>query len=211
MKQNLIIIGAGGSGRTIYQIATECTGYRNDFDIKGFLDDDPSALDNFEGYPPVLSPISEYEILQNDIFICSIGNVKTKAAVIRSVLDRGGKFKTLIHPFAQISKNCIIGEGSLIARNAIIGPDSYLSNHVLIQAGSVIGHDSRIGEFCRVDCNVVCVGGTVLEDEVTLHTSAIINHNVTIGKYSIVGAGSFVIRNVPASTTVYGNPAKRLI
>lgn len=38
--KKLVIIGAGGMGRTLYNIATESLGYGTDFTIKGFIDDD---------------------------------------------------------------------------------------------------------------------------------------------------------------------------
>ena len=52
MKQ-LIIIGAGGMGRTMYSNALECVGYGTEFIVKGFLNDFPS-LDQFENYPPII-------------------------------------------------------------------------------------------------------------------------------------------------------------
>jgi molybdopterin biosynthesis enzyme MoaB len=36
--RNLIIIGAGGMGRTIYDMALENNGYLKDFQIKGFIE-----------------------------------------------------------------------------------------------------------------------------------------------------------------------------
>lgn len=66
--KNLVIIGAGGMGRTMYNIALECLGFKTEFQIKGFLDDDLSALDGFDGYPPVLGKVSDYEIDADDVF-----------------------------------------------------------------------------------------------------------------------------------------------
>ena len=37
--KGLIIIGAGGMGRTVYDNAMECIGYGDTFHIKGFIDD----------------------------------------------------------------------------------------------------------------------------------------------------------------------------
>ena len=45
--RNLIIIGAGGMGRTIYDMALENNGYLKDFQIKGLFDD-IHQLDRFE-------------------------------------------------------------------------------------------------------------------------------------------------------------------
>ena len=51
--KHLIIIGAGGMGRTMYDMARESIGYGTQYDIRGFIDDNTSALNNFANYPPV--------------------------------------------------------------------------------------------------------------------------------------------------------------
>lgn len=58
--KKLIIVGAGGMGRSIFDIAKESIGYNKNFEIIGFLDDDLTILDNFSNYPPILGTISEY-------------------------------------------------------------------------------------------------------------------------------------------------------
>lgn len=206
---NLIIVGAGGLGRNIYHLAKECSGYKRDYTIKGFIDDDDKVLDGFDNYPPIINSITKYQIEGNDVFVCSIGSVKTKIEITNSILNRGGRFITLIHPTASINETVHIGNGCIISRNTILGSESFIDDFVIIQAAVVVGHDTRIGKHVRIDCHAVCVGGTIVEDEVTIHTSAIINHKVTVGKGAIVGAGSFVIRKVKPETTVIGNPAKR--
>jgi acetyltransferase-like isoleucine patch superfamily enzyme len=55
------------------------------------------------------------------------------------------------------------------------------------------------------------VGGIRIEDEVNIHTSAVINHGVVVESNAHVGACSFVIRRVKTGTTVIGNPAKKLM
>ena len=49
--KNLIIVGAGGMGRSFFDIAINCIGYMVEFRIKGFLDDNIHQLDTFENYP----------------------------------------------------------------------------------------------------------------------------------------------------------------
>ena len=90
----------------------------------------------------------------------------------------------------------------------MIGNDAVIGDYNMIQAYTVIGHDARIGSWNRIDTHVTCVGGIVLEDDVDIHTSAVINHGVTVGTGARVGALSFVIRKVKPQTTVYGNPAR---
>lgn len=208
--KNLVIIGAGGMGRELYIHSIECCGYETEYRIKGFIDDNLNALDGFDGYPAVLSTVDNYKVNDNDVFISSIGNVKSKKECIEKIIRKGGKFISLIHPTARIAKDASVGEGVIIMRRADIGSYTKIGDFCFIQADAVIGHDASIGNFCRIDCKVVCVGGVNIMDECTIHTSAVISHNVIVGKRAIVGALSMVIRNVNEDSTVIGNPALKL-
>ncbi len=205
--KNLIIIGSGGMGREIYNLATCCKGYNTEYKIKGFLDDWPDAINSFGNYPPVIGTVDNYEVEPNDVFVCSFGSVKSKKEAVQKILNNCGEFINLIHPTAYIGKGAEIGSGCIIFQNAGIGDHTKIGNFVLIQATTYIGHDAIVGDYSRVDCHAVCVGGVIVEEEVTIHTSAVISHKVVVGKGATVGALSFVIRKVKENTTVYGNPA----
>lgn len=208
--KNLIILGAGGMGRQMYIFAQNCKGYGVDYIIKGFLDDNPHAMDGFEGFPPVLGTVDEYQIEKDDIFFNSIGDIAAKKVCINKILDRGGEFITLIHPTATITEGSRVGRGCMFSARSGLGIESSVGDFCLIQDNAIIGHDVHVGNFCRIDCNVVLIAGVKLDDEVCIHTSSVINHNVHIGEGAKVGALSFVIRNVKPGTTVQGNPAKRI-
>ena len=207
---NLIIIGAGGMGRSLYDNAQESVGYGEIFVVKGFIDDNLAALDGYPNYPPVIGTIKDYIPQENDVFVSSIGGASRRACM-ESVISRGGTFINLIHSTARIRKNVRLGTGNFIGAYVAIGNDTEIGDYNMIQTYTVIGHDSRVGNWNRIDAHVVCVGGIVMEDETVIHTSAVINHKVTIETGAHVGALSFVIRKVRAGTTVTGNPAKRLV
>lgn len=190
--KKLIIIGAGGMGRTIYSNALECVGYGEVYEVKGFIDDDLNALDDFENYPPVLGTIKDYQPKEDDVFTFSIGGASRRAC-LESIINRGGKFINLIHKSAKLLTNAKIGTGNFIG------------------AYTIIGNDAHIGDFNRIDTHVTCVGGIVVKDDVNIHTSAVISHHVIVESGAHVGALSFVIRNVEAGTTVCGNPARSMV
>lgn len=209
MKQ-LIIIGAGGMGRTFYDMARESIGYGESYTIKGFIDDNLAALDGFENYPPMLGKICDYQPSADEVFVCSIGGAARRKCM-EEIIARGGVFLTMIHKTARLGTNVEVGEGTIVGAFTTIGADAKVGKYNLIQSYSVIGHDSRIGDFNRIDTHVTLVGGTVVEDETDIHTSAMIGHHVTVESNSRVAACSFVIRRVQSGTTVMGNPAKRLV
>lgn len=209
MKQ-LVIIGAGGMGRTLYDMARESIGFGTEYMIKGFIDDNTAALDGFENYPPMLGTINGYEPKEDEVFVCSIGG-GSRRKCMEEIIAKGGSFLTMIHKTARIGTNVIVGEGTVVGAFTTIGADAKVGKYNLIQSYTVIGHDSRIGDWNRIDTHVTLVGGTIVEDEADIHTSAMINHKVVIESNSRVAACSFVIRRVKSGTTVMGNPAKKLI
>lgn len=208
--KHLIIIGAGGMGRTVYSNALECVGYGEVFDIKGFIDDNLRALDGFPNYPPIIETIKDYKPVENDVFVSSIGGVARRLCM-EEIIARGGEFIELIHKTVRIYTNARIGRGNFIGAYSVIGNDAIVGDYNMIQSYTVIGHDAKIGNWNRIDTHVTCVGGIVIEDDVNIHTGAIISHNVKVESGAHVGALSFVIKKVKSGTTVMGNPAKKLL
>lgn len=208
--KNLIIIGAGGMGRTMYSNALESIGYGEKFVVKGFVDDNLEALDGFPNYPPVIGTIRNYQPQQDDVFVSSIGGISRKACM-EEIIRRGGEFIELIHQTARLLANVKLGKGNFIGAYTVIGNDAVVGDYNMIQSYTIIGHDTKVGNYNRIDTHVTCVGGTVIEDDVNIHTSAVISHGVVIETGAHVGALSFVIKKVKAGTTVMGNPAKKLM
>lgn len=208
MKE-LVIIGAGGMGRTIYDMARENAGFNKEFTIKGFIDDNLDSLVGFKNYPPVIGTIAGYEVQQNDVFVCSIGG-ESRRKCMESILSRGGEFLTLIHPTSRIGTNVVIGNGCYVGAYTIIAADAFVDDYNFIQSHTIIGHDVRMGKWNRVDSNVFVVGGVEIGEGCMIHTRAMLNHNVHVEDGAHVGACSFVINNVDAGTTVFGNPARRI-
>ncbi len=208
--KNLVIIGAGGMGRTIYSNALESIGYGVKFDVKGFIDDNLNALDGFPNYPPLIGTIKDYVPQENDVFVSSIGGASRRLCM-EEIIRRGGEFMELIHQTARIYTNAKLGKGNFIGAYSVIGNDAEIGDYNMIQSYTVIGHDAKIGSWNRIDTHVTCVGGIIVEDDVNIHTSAVISHKVRVESGAHVGALSFVIKKVKAGTTVIGNPAKKIM
>lgn len=207
--RNLIIIGAGGMGRTIYDMVLENSGYEKVYHIKGFIDDDIHQLDKFDNYPPIVGTISDYIPKEGDIFVCSIGGTSRRACM-ELIIDRGGEFVTMIHPTSRIGTNVHIGKGVYVGAYTIIAADAYIDDYNFIQSHTIVGHDVKIGKWNRIDSYVMLVGATTIGEGCVINTRAMINHNVLVGDGAHVGACSMVIQNVGAGTTVFGTPARRI-
>ena len=85
---------------------------------------------------------------------------------------------------------------------------------VLHGQGLVVNSNARIGNFITLRHNTTIgnskSGGKcpILEDYVEVGANCVILGEVTIGKNSIVGAGSVVVKSVPPNSVVVGNPAR---
>ena len=208
--KNLIIVAAGGMGRTLFDMSRESLGYGDEYVIKGFIDDNLHALDGFVNYPSVLDKISTYVPQENDVFVCSIGG-SARRKCMEELINRGARFINLIHHTARSGTNVQLGTGNIVGAYTSIGADACIGNYNLIQSYTVIGHDVRMGDWNRIDTHVTCVGGTIIGNETDIYTSSVLNHGVVVEDRAHVGACSFVIRRVKAGTTVTGNPARKLM
>ena len=208
MKQ-LVIIGAGGMGRTMFDMARESWGHKTEFVVKGFIDDNVKALNGFEGYPPIVETISGYLPCADDVFICSIGG-DSRVECISEIIARGGEFIPLIHKTARIGSNVVMGKGNLVGAFTTIAADAKIGDYNFIQSLTIIGHDVTIGSWNRIDSQVMMVGATTIGDHNMIHTGAMINHNVHIGDNCTIGACSFVTMDVESESTLFSSPARRL-
>lgn len=210
MMKNLIIIGARGFGREIYNLAMESIGYGSEFQIKGYLDDKSNALQGFNDYPPIISSVEDYEIQPDDVFICALGDVNYKYKYSKIIQDKGGIFINIIHKSVSIGSNTTCGVGCIFMKYSHISCDVKIGNFVTIQCFSGLGHDVTCGNYVEIESGVKTGGGSQIGDFTTIHPGAIILPHKKIGNNSIVGVGAVVIRNVKEGITVMGNPAKEL-
>lgn len=206
--KKLLIIGARGYGREVYNWTMDCVAAGLDVVVKGFLDDNPDALSGFENYPPIISSVENYNPDQDDVFLCALGDVKYRRMYADMIAAKGGQFISIVHPTASVSQNVSIGKGCVIGRFCAISCDVTIGDFVSISAHSVLGHDVHIGNYCHVGALSNLSGGVVLKDGVTLHPKVDIIPHILIESDAVVGTGSVVLRKVKAGVTVFGVPAK---
>jgi sugar O-acyltransferase (sialic acid O-acetyltransferase NeuD family) len=209
--KNLIIIGARGFGREVYNIAIQTKEYNSEWSVKGFLDDKPSALEGFQNYPQIISSVESYKIQDDDVFICALGDVRYKKEYVYKILKKGGKFINIIHPTVNLGLNTKIGIGCIICPYTYVSNDVTIGDFSTIQTHSAVGHDVIIGNFVQINALTFFGGFVKVQDEVTVNPGATILPNTIIGEGSTVGINSTVLKQVKANTTVFGTPAKEIL
>ena len=208
MKQ-LLIIGARGFGREVYNLFLKCKKAGLEVECKGFLDSKSDALDNYSNYPPIISSVEDYVIQPDDVFICALGDVRYKKQYVTYLKEKGAQFISLIHPKAEIDLNTEIGEGCIIRSYSSISCDVKIGNFVTIMAFTAIGHDAKVGDWSHIGAHCFMGGGSRLGEMVTMNPGARILSHKEAEDGSTIGAGSVVISKVKEKTTVFGVPAKK--
>ena len=208
--KHLIIIGARGYGREVFELAQKTSDYlKSKFDIKGFLDDNVRALEDVIGnYPPILNSVEEYESMEDDIFICALGDSFFRKKYSDIILKKGGDFISLINPSAEVNPTAKIGKGCIINSKSVIGSNTIIGDFVTMQSFDVIGHDVVIGDYVSIECYVFVGGFSSVGEMSTMHTRSTIIPHKSVGCNVIVGVGSVVMRNFKNDVSIFGYPAK---
>ena len=120
---------------------------------------------------------------------------------------------------SRIGDNCNIGQNVVIGPDVSIGKNCKLQNNVSVYKGVTL----EDGVFCgpsMVFTNIYNpraeirkmdqVRPTLVKRGATLGANSTIVCGTTLGRYSFVGAGAVVTRNVPDHALVIGNPAKQI-
>ena len=126
MKKRLVILGSGGYGRTVYDIA-EQLGY-----AITVLDDSDKEhpLDSFSLY-----------INENTEFIPAFGNNEFRLQWMDRIEGAGGTLATLIHPTAYVSPKAQVSKGCVVLPGAVINTGSRVGKGCIINLGAVMDHD----------------------------------------------------------------------
>jgi sugar O-acyltransferase (sialic acid O-acetyltransferase NeuD family) len=180
-----------------------------DFPVIGFVDDSDVDDRRFRGRNcKQLGAIGDLPHIDATHYILAIGFSNIRKKVFDRIKNFGLKAASVIHPAAEVHRNVVVGEGSVILSGTYVGPGAKVGSHVYVASGSTVEHDCQIGDFTTIMPNAAVSGDTFLGDGCLIGTNATVLQGVSIGADATVGAGAVVLKNVPADVVVVGNPAK---
>ena len=132
---------------------------------------------------------------------------------------------TKIWHFTHILSDSKVGENCNFGQNVMVGPDVTIGNNCKLQNNVSVyqGVTLEDGVFCgpsmvftsiynpRAEIRKMDqVRPTMVKKGATIGANATIVCGVTLGRYSFIGAGAVVNKNVPDYAIVVGNPAKQI-
>ncbi|NJC26130.1 acetyltransferase [Neolewinella antarctica] len=204
---NVFIVGTGGFAREAATLIHELGQYDT---FAGFIDV-PAVAEKFRDQQimerTVLSQV-DFKPEMGEVVI-AVGDPATREK-IASALPEGTQFATLIHPTATVSKWSTIGAGSIICAGCIVTTQIKLGLHAQLNLQTTIGHDCVIDDFFTTAPSANISGECKIGKRVYFGTGAAVRQGIKIHGDVTVGMGAMVVKNLEASGTYVGIPAKRI-
>lgn len=207
--KDIVILGAGGFAREVAWLIESINFIEPRWNLLGFIDENKENHGKIFNGVKVLGDFNWFKLIDQEVYaVGAVGNPRIKEHLINKTEGSGVKFATLIHPDTLIASNNRIGEGTIICAGNIITTNIQIGNHVIINLNCTVGHDAVLDDFCTVAPSVNVSGNVRLYKGVDVGTGSAIIQGVEVGEHSIIGAGSVVVRNIPAGCTAVGAPAR---
>ncbi|MCG8502956.1 MAG: acetyltransferase [Firmicutes bacterium] len=204
--KDIVVFGAGGHAKVVIDMIEK----QGDFKVIGLIDPYKTQSEKQFGYS-ILANHEDFSIL-NKVFggIVAIGDnwIRHRVTLRINNVDPDFNFITVIHPFASIARGVKIGKGTVIMAGAVINSDTLIGEHCIVNTNASIDHDSMVGHYVSMAPNTSTGGRVKIDDYAAIGLGANIIHNRAIGKHTVIGAGSTVIRDIPPYVVACGTPCK---
>lgn len=140
----LLIVGAGGLGRVVGEIAKELSIYSE----ISFLDDAVRAQD-------VVGKCVDYTALRPkyNCAVAAFGDNELRLSWLERLKAEGYEIPSIIHPTAYVAKSAVLGLGCIVMHKAIISSKTTLGNGCLINSAAIVDHNNTLADGVHVNLN----------------------------------------------------------
>ena len=131
--KKLLILGAGGYGKTVWDVANQLDIYEEIH----FLDDNQSG-------GLVLGKCEEYAAFadaQTEVYP-AFGNNEMRIRWLNVLQQAKIAIPTLVHPRAYVSPTALLGMGTVVLPMAVVNTGVLVGNGCIVNIGALIDHDS---------------------------------------------------------------------
>ncbi|WP_336802185.1 acetyltransferase [Kaistia sp. MMO-174] len=202
-KGRLLLLGAGGHGRVVADIA-EASGWQD----VSFLDDRwPQLAQNLAW--SVIGKVDEgIESLGGAAAFVTIGDNRSRLRLLRRLMATGATIPVLVHPSAVVSRHAVLGAGSVVMPNAVVNAGAVIGDGVIVNTGATIDHDCRLADGVHVSPGAHLAGGVSVGEASWVGIGAAVRESIRIGAGVMIGAGAAVVSDIPDLQIATGVPAR---
>ena len=199
MNNRIAIIGAGGHGKVVGEIAL-----LNEYKLINFFDD---RAKNIKEFPFSIIDTLDYlkgHLDDYDAFFVAIGDNQIRSEKIEWLRKNKKNIVSLVHPRSTISKFSSIEIGTCVMANAVINAGSIIKEGAIINTSASVDHDCLIEDFAHVSPNCSISGSVRIGKFTHLGTGTSVYPGINIGNNVKSGIGSKVFKNI-LDDTIYKN------
>jgi sugar O-acyltransferase (sialic acid O-acetyltransferase NeuD family) len=205
MNRKLIIVGTGGHASSVTNVALSC-GYQ----IINYIDR-KKGNSNFLGVS-IISNEDYLSMYPNCNYFIAIGDNYLREKVYEKLvlLLPKAKFPCLIHPKSIIGVSCKIGNGTIVMPGAHVGSNTTIGKFCIVNTNASIDHDSLMKDYSSLAPGVTTGGNIKVGIRSAISIGSTLKNNIQIGSDTIIGACSFVNKNITDNVIAYGIPCKKI-
>jgi len=190
--KKIILIGGGGHCKSVIDVIEQ----QNKYKIVGIVDKPKFKASKVLGYP-IIGTDSDLKSLAKKYkyALITVGYIKSPSLRIKLfdlTIEAGFNLPIIISPNAYVSKNSVIGPGTVVMHHAIINANSSIGENCIINSKALIEHDCTIYKHCHISTNATINGGTIIEQNCFIGSSATIREMTKIKKKSFIKAATLV-------------------
>ena len=174
-KEKLLLVGAGGFGRMVAELAMR------QYDC-AFVDDGQAVGAEICGIP-VVGGLANLPELRKEygLLVVGIGNNQFRAKVYEKARALGYGFPNIIAPSAYISPYAKLGCGCVVLQNACVQNGASVGDGVLLNAGTEIHCDAAVGDYALI------------------YTNSVVRTGATVGNFARIGSNCAVCNHATVS------------
>src|ERR1700683_4351565 len=144
----VVVVGCSGHARVIVDILEA----EKRCHIVGLLDDLRPPGTEVLGYQVIGSDEDLPALVAAgicDSIVVGVGDNWTRSRIATRIKRAIPEiqFVTAIHPSAQVARYCSIGAGTVIMAGVVVNPGCEIGEFCILNTGSSLDHDSRMGQF----------------------------------------------------------------
>lgn len=202
--KDVIVVGAGGHAKVVIELLRQ-SGSNVAYCISG--DEEPKVCLGV----PVRTGDVWLEKLRAEGFhraFVAIGANQARLRMAGVLKKLQYELVNAISPFALISPSARFGIGVAVMAGAIINAEAEIGDIAIVNTGASIDHDCRIGQAAHIAPQCALAGLVSIGEGCFMGIGSCAIQGVTVGKWSIVGAGAAVTKDLPANVVAIGVPAR---
>lgn len=168
MNKNLLILGAGGHGRVVKEVAEAM----DVFDKIDFLDDNLEC-------ETAIGKLIENEKYAGEYSYAfpAFGDSALRMKWIEKLEENCFTIPVLIHPTAYISPTASVYPGTVVVAKAMVNANSVIERGCILGLGAFVDHDTFVGYGCHIDCGAILKPNCVVKAHTKIDSGKVVTRN----------------------------------